>query len=53
MSFPFGSHDDMLDALSRVVDEDLGATFPNNETNLPSWMKEKDEQEYDVLRFGL
>lgn len=27
-SFPVGTHDDMLDAMSRIMDEDLGAVFP-------------------------
>ncbi len=26
--FPVGSHDDMLDALARILDEELGAVFP-------------------------
>lgn len=29
-AFPVPLHDDLLDALSRIVDEDLGATFPQS-----------------------
>jgi predicted phage terminase large subunit-like protein len=28
VSFPVSNHDDMLDCLARIVDQDLGATFP-------------------------
>lgn len=28
LAFPFPTHDDMLDSLSRILDEELGAVFP-------------------------
>ena len=34
-SFPVCSHDDMLDCMSRIVEEDLGARFPNIEEEIP------------------
>ena len=34
-SFPVCSHDDMLDCMSRIVEEDLGANFPRIEEETP------------------
>lgn len=45
-SFPVCTHDDMLDCISRIVDEDLGAVFPSREEVLPVSMPIK-TQEYD------
>jgi hypothetical protein len=28
LPFPFSAHDDMLDSLARILDRDLGASFP-------------------------
>ena len=43
-SFPVSGHDDMLDCMSRIVDEDLGAKFPKKADVLPlSMMNKRDE----------
>ena len=33
LTFPRGAHDDIIDALARVLEEDLEATFPKITTN--------------------
>ena len=32
LAFPYSVHDDMLDAMSRILDGELGVTFPNRST---------------------
>ncbi len=49
---PYEQHDDMLDALSRILDDDLGATFPRVDARDPLGLGHP-EREYDPLRHGL
>lgn len=49
LSFPVGEHDDVMDAISRVVDADLLAVFPKEEAYSDTKFNEKD---YDVLSRG-
>jgi len=32
LAFPYGVHDDMLDSISRILDSDMGVTFPTRTT---------------------
>lgn len=43
-SFPVSAHDDMLDCLSRIVDEDLGVKFPKKENVFPLGMPNKQNE---------
>lgn len=36
LAFPVAGHDDMLDAMARIVEEDLGAKFPEMIDNIPA-----------------
>lgn len=46
--FPVSSHDDMLDCISRIVEEDLGAVFPLVSEDIALGIPKK-QQEYDPL----
>ena len=50
---PFEAHDDMLDALARILDEDLGAAFPQGDEKDPLKLDGRAEEKYDPLRWGL
>jgi predicted phage terminase large subunit-like protein len=39
MAFPVGVHDDMLDCIARILDPELGATFPKIETRVDEYRK--------------
>jgi predicted phage terminase large subunit-like protein len=47
--FPVSAHDDMLDAISRIMDEDLCAVFPEIKEELPFAVSTKADI-YDVLK---
>lgn len=53
IAHPFEVHDDMLDCLARILDEDLGATFPQGKAIDPLHIERPPEAEYDPLRWGL
>ncbi len=52
-AWPYGAHDDMMDCLSRICDEDLGAEFPLDDT-LPGedGMHHYAESDYNELEYG-
>lgn len=50
---PFEAHDDMLDALARVLDDDLAAAFPSGDAIDPLRISRPDDEQYDPLRWGL
>lgn len=50
---PFEVHDDMLDDLARILDEGLGATFPQGKEIDPLNIERPAEKAYDPLRWGL
>lgn len=50
---PFEKHDDMLDALSRILDDELGAVFPQGEEKDPMQVGGRADEQYDPLRWGL
>jgi len=51
---PFTAHDDMLDCLARVLDDEIGATFPQGNEIDPLGIGEpSQEKEYDPLRYGV
>ena len=50
---PFEAHDDMLDALARILDDDLGAVFPQGEEKDPMVIGGHADEKYDPLRWGL
>ncbi len=50
-SFPVCSHDDMLDCMARIVDDDLGAVFPKHEELIPLSVPER-QAEYDPLELN-
>lgn len=53
LAFPFAEHDDMMDCMSRILDDDLGATFPEGVEIDPLKIGEPSkEEEYDPLRYG-
>lgn len=49
LQFPYMSHDDMLDMMARITEEDLHAGFPAGGTNdgVPSWLAENGQDGYD------
>lgn len=53
LSHPYEAHDDLLDALSRILDDDLGAVFPQGEEIDPLRLRRAPDAEYDPLRWGL
>ena len=50
---PFEVHDDMLDCLSRILDEDFNAVFPQGEEIDPLKLRTPVEQEYNPLTWGM
>ena len=52
LAFPFSEHDDMLDSLSRIIDPELCAMFPQGEERDPL-MLEMQEETFDILWSGL
>ena len=50
---PFEVHDDMLDALSRITDEDFNAVFPQGEEIDPLKYRQPAHEEYDPLTWGM
>ena len=52
LEFPFGSHDDMLDALSRIMDDSFNAVFPDgNEYGAYGLGETKEDEDYDPMNF--
>lgn len=51
LQFPYMTHDDILDCMSRICDEKMGATFPKpgkeTESGLPAYADDEDERSYD------
>ncbi len=46
LAFPACAHDDMLSNLSRILDEELGVTFPEPDTHKqPKWMRDFADEE--------
>lgn len=43
LTFPLGAHDDMLDALSRILDPELAVVAPEPADDRPQWLSELDE----------
>lgn len=52
LAFPVSVHDDMLDSLSRIMDPDLGAVFPQG-SQIDPLQFEIQEETYDLLWSGL
>lgn len=50
---PFEAHDDMLDSLARIVDEDLGAVFPQGDAKDPLQIAggREETETWDPLRW--
>jgi hypothetical protein len=53
LAHPYEQHDDLLDALSRILDEDLSAVFPSGEEIDPLRLRKQPEEDYNPLRWGL
>jgi predicted phage terminase large subunit-like protein len=62
LSFPFSVHDDVLDCMARILDEDLGVSFPDHsETLIGSTPEDLEffsklhgaQSDYNPLTFGL
>jgi len=53
LAHPFEVHDDMLDCLARILDEDFGAVFPQGEEIDPLRLRKPPEETYDPLRWGM
>lgn len=53
LAHPFEVHDDMLDCLARVLDEDLSAVFPQGEEIDPLKLRTAPEKAYDPMTWGL
>jgi len=53
LAFPYSEHDDMLDALSRIMDDTLGATFPQGDPIDVFKINAPREETYDILWSGL
>lgn len=49
IDFPVGSHDDMLDAIARILDDNLGATFPKYSQRNPAEDKNNPDKGYDIM----
>ncbi len=46
LAFPACAHDDALDCLARILDEDLGVMFPEPDTHkTPKWMRDFQDDE--------
>ena len=50
---PYEVHDDMLDALSRILDPELGAAFPQGDERDPMEIGRPKQDDYDPLTWGL
>ncbi|HEC61377.1 MAG TPA: hypothetical protein ENI27_03895 [bacterium] len=50
---PFEVHDDMLDALSRILDEDFNAVFPQGEVIDPLKLRTPVDDQYNPLTWGM
>jgi hypothetical protein len=50
-AFPVCAHDDMLDCMSRILDDDMGVIFPEPEAEkVPKWMRDmEDDREHDFM----
>lgn len=48
LAFPVCAHDDMLDCMSRILDEDLMVSFPmpEEESEQPKWMQDLESELY-------
>jgi phage terminase large subunit-like protein len=53
MAHPFSVHDDLLDALSRILDPEFSAVFPQGDDIDPLKLQRPAEESYDPLRWGL
>lgn len=53
LAFPYSEHDDMLDALARIVDNDLAATFPQGDPVDVFLIDQPKEESYDILWAGI
>lgn len=53
VAFPYPVHDDMLDCQARILDTELGATFPDGDHKDPLHIDISREEEYDPLWNGL
>ncbi len=53
LAFPFSQHDDMADCLSRIMDPEFSAVFPQGEVIDPLRLRRPAEEDYDPLRWGL
>jgi predicted phage terminase large subunit-like protein len=49
IDFPVSSHDDMLDCMSRILDDNLGAVFPKMKEIRTDDAKSNPDGKYDVL----
>jgi len=54
LRFPYSEHDDMLDALSRIMDKELSTTFPQGDpVDVFKIDEPVREETYDILWSGL
>ncbi|MEN6429785.1 MAG: hypothetical protein ABFC80_02940 [Coriobacteriales bacterium] len=53
LAHPFEAHDDMLDALARILDDDLGPVFPQGDERDPLRISKGKAEKYEPLRHGL
>ena len=49
IDFPVGSHDDMLDCMSRILDENLGAVFPKMKEPRQEDGNNNPDNKFDIL----
>lgn len=52
LAHPFEEHDDMIDCLSRITDEDFSAVFPQGEEIDPLKFRTPEDKEYDPMRWA-
>lgn len=53
VTFPVGKHDDMLDCMSRICDDALGARFPKVGEKMPMGLPVAEQRPYDPLVIGV
>jgi phage terminase large subunit-like protein len=53
LAHPFEVHDDMLDCLARILDDDLNVVFPQGDEKDPLELGRPADEAYDPLRWGL